>query len=59
MKSDRASMLASLEVRVPYLNEAVLDRILPVPAKEKLCGGQPSTSSDADRSPPFAEGSVG
>jgi asparagine synthase (glutamine-hydrolysing) len=40
VKTDRASMLASLEVRVPYLDETVLDRILPVPAREKLCGGQ-------------------
>jgi len=40
VKTDRASMLASLEVRVPYLDETVLDRILPLPAKEKLCGGQ-------------------
>ena len=29
VKTDRASMLASLEVRVPYLDEIVLDRILP------------------------------
>jgi asparagine synthase (glutamine-hydrolysing) len=40
VKTDRASMLASLEVRVPYLDETVLDRILPVPAQEKLYGGQ-------------------
>jgi asparagine synthase (glutamine-hydrolysing) len=40
VKTDRASMLASLEVRVPYLDETVLDGILPIPAKEKLCGGQ-------------------
>jgi asparagine synthase (glutamine-hydrolysing) len=40
VKTDRASMLASLEVRVPYLDETVLDRILPVPAKEKLRGHQ-------------------
>jgi asparagine synthase (glutamine-hydrolysing) len=40
VKTDRASMLASLEVRVPYLDEAVLDCILPIPAKEKLRGGQ-------------------
>src|SRR5215813_3966152 len=36
VKTDRASMLASLEVRVPYLDETVLDRILPIPAQEKL-----------------------
>jgi asparagine synthase (glutamine-hydrolysing) len=40
VKTDRASMLASLEVRVPYLDETVLDRILPIPAQEKLGGGQ-------------------
>jgi asparagine synthase (glutamine-hydrolysing) len=40
VKTDRASMLASLEVRVPYLDEAVLDRILPVAAKQKLGSGQ-------------------
>jgi asparagine synthase (glutamine-hydrolysing) len=40
VKTDRASMLASLEVRVPYLDETVLDRILPIPAKEKLRSGQ-------------------
>jgi asparagine synthase (glutamine-hydrolysing) len=33
-------MLASLEVRVPYLDEKVLDRIVPISAKAKLCGGQ-------------------
>jgi asparagine synthase (glutamine-hydrolysing) len=40
VKTDRASMLASLEVRVPYLDEMVLDRILSIPAREKLRGGQ-------------------
>ena len=40
VKTDRASMLASLEVRVPYLDEMVLERILPLPAQEKICGGQ-------------------
>jgi asparagine synthase (glutamine-hydrolysing) len=40
VKTDRASMLASLEARVPYLDETVLDRILPLPAKEKIVGGQ-------------------
>jgi len=40
VKTDRASMLASLEVRVPYLDEAVLERILPLPASNKLAGGQ-------------------
>ena len=37
VKTDRASMLASLEVRVPYLDELVLDRILPLPAGVKIC----------------------
>jgi asparagine synthase (glutamine-hydrolysing) len=40
VKTDRASMLASLEVRVPYLDETVLDCILPLPAKEKIRSGQ-------------------
>ena len=39
VKTDRASMLASLEVRVPYLDEIVLDRILPLPANEKIVNG--------------------
>lgn len=40
VKTDRASMLASLEVRVPYLDETVLDRILPLPTREKIRGDQ-------------------
>jgi asparagine synthase (glutamine-hydrolysing) len=40
VKTDRASMLASLEVRVPYLDELVLERILPLPAEWKIVGGQ-------------------
>jgi asparagine synthase (glutamine-hydrolysing) len=36
VKTDRASMLASLEVRVPYLDETILDRILPLPAAKKI-----------------------
>src|ERR1041385_4205631 len=40
VKTDRASMLASLEARVPYLDETVLDRILPLPAKLKIAHGQ-------------------
>src|SRR5262249_44719352 len=40
VKPDRASMLASLEVRVPYLDETVLERILPLPAHQKLAGSQ-------------------
>ena len=40
VKTDRASMLASLEVRVPYLDEIILDRILPLPAKAKVPDGQ-------------------
>jgi asparagine synthase (glutamine-hydrolysing) len=38
VKTDRASMLASLEVRVPYLDECVLDRILPLHAERKIVG---------------------
>jgi asparagine synthase (glutamine-hydrolysing) len=40
VKTDRASMLASLEVRVPYLDELVLERILPLPAGVKICKRQ-------------------
>jgi asparagine synthase (glutamine-hydrolysing) len=40
VKTDRASMLASLEVRVPYLDETVLDRILPLSAQDKIVNGQ-------------------
>lgn len=36
VKTDRASMLASLEVRVPYLDETILERILPLPAGAKI-----------------------
>ncbi len=39
LKTDRASMLASLEVRVPYLDELVLDRILPLHADKRIVGG--------------------
>ena len=39
VKTDRASMLASLEVRVPYLDELLLDRILPLHANRKIAGG--------------------
>jgi asparagine synthase (glutamine-hydrolysing) len=39
VKTDRASMLASLEVRVPYLDENILDRILPLPAGSKILNG--------------------
>ena len=39
LKTDRASMLASLEVRVPYLDNMVLDRILPLPAETKIVNG--------------------
>jgi asparagine synthase (glutamine-hydrolysing) len=40
VKTDRASMLASLEVRVPYLDENILDRILPLPAAKKIHSNQ-------------------
>jgi asparagine synthase (glutamine-hydrolysing) len=40
VKTDRASMLASLEVRVPYLDEMILDRVLPLPANHKIPQGQ-------------------
>ena len=40
VKTDRASMLASLEVRVPYLDETILDRILPLPSNKKMPNGQ-------------------
>jgi asparagine synthase (glutamine-hydrolysing) len=38
VKTDRASMLASLEVRVPFLDELLLDRILPLHAERKIVG---------------------
>jgi asparagine synthase (glutamine-hydrolysing) len=40
VKTDRASMLASLEVRVPYLDELLLDRILPLHANRKIVNGR-------------------
>src|SRR5262245_13913717 len=39
VKTDRASMLASLEVRVPYLDELILDHILPLHANRKIVDG--------------------
>jgi asparagine synthase (glutamine-hydrolysing) len=40
VKTDRASMLASLEVRVPFLDETIADRIIPLPARTKMPGNQ-------------------
>jgi asparagine synthase (glutamine-hydrolysing) len=40
VKTDRASMLASLEVRVPFLDELVVDRIVPLPVASKIRCGQ-------------------
>jgi asparagine synthase (glutamine-hydrolysing) len=40
VKTDRASMLASLEVRVPFLDETVIEPLLPVPADLKIVNGQ-------------------
>lgn len=39
VKTDRASMLASLEVRVPYLDNVVLDHILPLSVGNKIVNG--------------------
>ena len=33
-------MLASLDVRVPYLDEMILDRILPLPSSKKMPNGE-------------------
>ena len=40
VKTDRASMLASLEVRVPYLDEMLLNRILPLQVNQKIVNGE-------------------
>jgi len=39
VKTDRACMLASLEVWVPFLDELKLDRVLPLPAERKIVNG--------------------
>jgi asparagine synthase (glutamine-hydrolysing) len=40
VKTDRASMLASLEVQVGFLDEMVLEWILPIPANQKIINGE-------------------
>jgi asparagine synthase (glutamine-hydrolysing) len=40
VKTDRASMLASLEVRVPFLDELLLNQILPLHASRKIVKGR-------------------
>lgn len=39
-KSDRASMMESLELRVPFLDELVLAEVLPHPASAKIVDGR-------------------
>jgi asparagine synthase (glutamine-hydrolysing) len=40
VKTDRSTMLASLEVRVPYLDELLLQRVLPLHANKKIIDGR-------------------
>jgi asparagine synthase (glutamine-hydrolysing) len=40
VKSDRAAMAASLEVRPPLLDHRIVERFVPLPAKEKVRGGR-------------------
>jgi asparagine synthase (glutamine-hydrolysing) len=40
VKSDRAAMAASLEVRPPLLDHRLVERFVPMPAREKVRGGR-------------------
>ena len=40
-QADRMSMAASLETRVPLLNNELLDYVLPLPVRLKMAGGEP------------------
>ena len=59
VKTDRASMLASLEVRVPFLDEMVLDRIVPLSSSLKNPKRSAQGSVDAIVPSLFAAGGLG